>query len=223
MFLIPVPAPTIIAAVSHTASFVSTANLTTYTFAGASFGAAAASRKIVIVACGGLAAAVGSTVTIGGVSGSSVIEKLGDGGELSIIMWQADVPTGTTGDIVIAWSGAQGRMGLEVYRIINAGTGPSAASATVSDGADDGGGVLALTVTVPALGVVISGAANNNGDRTTWANVTEDADNSIGEGSYEISSGSEAYATLQTSLAVTATVSGTGTSEAGVAASWAPA
>ena len=89
-----------VAEVSQTASDGSASNLTAYTFSGLSLGVAATNRKIVVVV-GGFAdgGETISSVTVGGISAEPVISQAATNTFLE--MWQADVPTGTTGDVVV--------------------------------------------------------------------------------------------------------------------------
>src|SRR3990167_11105596 len=87
----------------------SATDLTTYTFSAENLGVAASDRFIVVTITGrssdGGARTI-DTVTIGGVTATINIQIANSGSFNGIAT--AAVPTGTTGDIVITWSGTMG-------------------------------------------------------------------------------------------------------------------
>ena len=108
---------------SFTASVVNAAPASpTVTFSAVSLGTASATRKIVVgVAAGGGNVDSITSVTVATISATLVIAS-GGGTSAYTELWQADVPTGTTGDIVVVSSGvdAKGRMGIGVYAVYDA-------------------------------------------------------------------------------------------------------
>lgn len=100
---------------------------TTMTFESLSFGAAAENRYIIAVVSGVASSGTRtiSSATIGGVAANIDIQHAAGQSQIGII--KALVPTGTSGDVVVVWSGLQAAGGVSVYRAINL------QSATVTD------------------------------------------------------------------------------------------
>ncbi|DAB41119.1 MAG TPA: hypothetical protein CFH81_02135 [Sulfurovum sp. UBA12169] len=104
--------------------------LTTYTFSAVSIGEARSTRKIIV----GIAARASSSsrtissVTVGGISGTLIGYELNTtGGYLSgVYFYLFEVPTGTTADIVIAWSGTMVRCAIGVWTVDNLSSTPYA-------------------------------------------------------------------------------------------------
>lgn len=157
------------ATVSLTDNSVDTTNLTTYTFSSQTLGTAAANRKIIICVAGngGNAGAV-SSLTVGGISATNVI-AVSDGGTVQSEIWVADVPTGTTGDVVVTFSTAKARCGIGVYRAIGS---QSTANATASSTADP----MSASLFIPYNGIGIGVAQDISTSTYTWTNLTEDYD-----------------------------------------------
>lgn len=186
------------ATVSHTATVNDGSDLTTYTFAGASIGTAAANRTILV----GIAhnAVDISTVTVGGSSASSVVTLGGANRRCSI--WQVDLATGTTADIEITFASGAQDCGVDVwaaYGIL------SAANDTQTSTANP----MSATLSIPAGGIAVGIATCFSGSATyTWANLTEDSDQVIpASGNISYTAASTASATAQ-SPTITCTPSG---------------
>jgi hypothetical protein len=210
-----------VAEISLVDNAIDSGSATTYTFSGKTLGAAASDRIIVVGTFSTNAVKTVSAVTIGGVSAAQVVAATNSGGE-QCALWQAAVPTGTTGDIVVTWSGAEVGCGIGVWRIVGA-TSAAHASSGVS-----GASPLSSTLDIPANGVAIaySGAASSN--RTAaWTGLTEGFDangveDGVNSGNHTGASG--AFATLQTGLTIQMTLSGTSIRNPVLTmASWAPA
>jgi len=189
-----------------------------FTFSSQALGAAAADRKLVVITGAGSSSATVSSMTIAGVSAELVIAKAT--AESHSEMWQADVPTGTSGDVVVNYSGSIHNTGIGIFRITGAGTGPTAPSDTASDSQAD---PIALTITVPKNGVCIAGACDDSTSTHTWAELTKVYSASASGGSRMHTGALLNSETLETDLPVTCTFSNTVSQETGVAASWAPA
>tara|TARA_R110000764_G_scaffold1253_2_gene4852 strand:+ start:7048 stop:7797 length:750 start_codon:yes stop_codon:yes gene_type:complete len=191
--------------VSLTANAINAATSTAYTFSSQALGAAVSDRIIVVGGFSTNAVRTVSSVTIGGVSAAQIVAATNSGGE-QCALWQASVPSGTTGDVVWTWSGAEVGMGIGVWRIVNA-----AASAHASSGVT-GASALSSTLDIPANGAAIaySGAASVN--RTaTWTGLTERFDeNGIEDGSTSgnHTGASLAFETVQSGLTIQMTLSG---------------
>ena len=222
MSLFPIVAPmedSGVAEVSLTANAIDATSATVYTFSTQALGVAAADRIIVVGAFSTNVARTISTITVGGVSATLTVAQSNGGGEQSEL-WQAAVPTGTTGDIVVTWSGGVVGMGIGVWRIV------SAASAAHDTGGDANSNPATDTLDIPASGVAIGfvGAASTGGT-VTWTGLTEryDALGVEAAGSGTHSGSSDAFDTLQTGLAISATLSNKIRNPPMAIASWGPA
>ena len=205
------------ATVSFTASAVSATDLTTYTFSSQSLGTEAADRKVVVVAKAGANFADVSTLTVAGSSATLV--KNQQTTEESVDIWQVALATGTTGDIVVTWSAATQFCGIGVYAVYGAA---AAAHATAGSSSAD---PATATIDCPAGGVIISGVIHRSTATTfTWTNLTERYDALVENGIAYHSGASDAFATTQTGLALTASSAIAGSRpEVFAAASWGPA
>lgn len=198
------PAAPNVAEVSFLGSVINIGSATAYTFTAVTTGAAASDRKIVVSAFSTNAAHAVSTITVAGVSATLVIAQTNALGD-QIELWQADVPTGTSGDIVVTWAGAEVGMGIGVWRVVNAASAAydTGGSAGVNPGTD--------TLDIPANGVGIgaAGVAAAGVPTWIWVGFTEDFDKggveSDPSGSH--SGSSDAFAAAQTGLTISATPS----------------
>jgi len=165
------------------------------TYAGLSFGAADTDRIIAVyIASRQTTVNTITGVTIGGVSATAVTgtaaQVNGTNGACCQI-WQAAVPTGTSGNVVVTYGAAPTRSVVSLYRIITvtptATSGNSDSQTTLTS--------VGTAVTVPSGGGAIAGAAEQANTNTfTWSNATQDVQGAI--------AGSQQY--------TTATVTGTG-------------
>lgn len=153
-------------------------NNATYTFTNHAIGAAAATRRVVVVVHWSRSTAVGTlnSATIGGVGATIHVQDggAGVGGKVAII--SAMLAAGTTSTIVLNFSSAQDRCYVAVYRAINETAGSP--NATASDNAVTGN-QFDLSIAVPANGWVVAGVnANQAGSGMTWTltGVTEQYD-----------------------------------------------
>lgn len=172
--------------------------LTTYTFAGRAFGAPESSRVLAVAVVGktGIPTGLVTTLTIGGVAAASVVNATAVSGHTSAI-WVANVPTGTTGDVVVTLNSIATECSIDIYRVANTSTTAyhttsalvTTTSVTTTVNTVPGGAVIGLVALHQAeLGVTVA-----------WLNLTERTDRSIE--ARIISSASDA--TVTQSLAVT--------------------
>ena len=210
---------------SHTDSAHIGADANTFTFSGKALGVAWSNRKIVVAVSGeetGAARTI-SSVTVGGVSATVVVSANAGGNTNLAALYVATVPTGTTGDIVVTWSGGVNTCAVDVYRLINS---KSTANATGTDTTVGASEEETASIYVPGGGVAIAAWTTDSsaGTRTTtWTNITEQTDREIDGGdSVGFSSGFLRYVGSQASLAVTATASGALSRGAFVVASFGP-
>ena len=168
---------------TFTESDVDTSNTDVYTFSGKDFGDAATDRYIVVTTGAPASAQTLSSVTIGGVAATIVVQ---DDDDASAGIAIAAVPTGTTGDIVVTWSGSMFSCGIGVYRLT--GLQSATASATASDVTITSDAVEA-SLEIPAGGCGIgyvywlsSGTATRT---ASWTNLTENFDELTEGGTFD--------------------------------------
>ena len=137
----------------------STTDLTTYTFSAQTLGEAHATRKIIVAIAGvsGATSRTISSVTVDGVTATAVITRINSGnsrnGHASIYI--ADVPSNTTGDVVVTWSGSMLNTMIGLYSAINF----SSSTAHDSDPDSDIDDQNNMTVNVPDQGCVVAARA----------------------------------------------------------------
>lgn len=199
--------------VALTASPTNSASQTTYTFTSQSFGAAAATRDIVVLVNGrGFTARTISSATIGGVS-AAVDASQGYTG-IVVAAIRARVPSGTSGTIAITFSGACD-LGCycAVYR-----TEYSSQSLYDSDSATGASSAPSVTAcSVPANGVIMAmGSWHSTGGNYTgvsWSGLsTEDVDRATINAANWQSAASEAFTSAGTPT-ITPTASGATTAD----------
>jgi hypothetical protein len=193
--------------------------LTTITYASLAFGAADANRTIAVAIAARMTTVnTISSVTIGGIAATlvagSVVQVSGTNGANSAI-YQAAVPSGTTGDVVVTYGAAAARTGVSVYRLIT-GT-PTATSANTY--ANASGNPAAAAITIPSGGKGFAAVFQTSGTSVyTWSNATPSG------GDYQVSAGG---ASRFSSATVTSTGSpsadvGSATSQILTTAAWGP-
>jgi hypothetical protein len=184
-----------------------------YTFSTQNIGVAATDRHIIVATIARGASQTLTGVTIGGVTATSVANNSNDGSIAALFI--AAVPTGTTGDIVLTFSGTMIRAADGAYRATGLGsatptdTGVSSANAPTTD----------LDIAAGGFGI---GTAFSGGTAPTftWTGLTENFDAGWAENSDTAYTGAmEEFATAQTGLTITAD-SGTGVTNSGAFASW---
>lgn len=194
------------ATIVNTANAAGTADSNSYTFSTQSIGTAATGR-IIVVTVGNIslsAARTISSLTIGGNSASSVISVSDgpgtDSGYSHAAIYALQVDSGTTADIIVTLSGTALRCAIGVFAIYDANS--ATATDTASSAADPGN----ASIDVSAGGVLIGFQVGYPGSAVTWTNLTERFDafieSSLSNGHY--TGASDAFASAQTSLSVTA-------------------
>lgn len=151
-------------------------------FTGVPIGAAASDR-IVLIACSWRAAGTGITptaVTIGGVTATIDADHQSAIGNTSGVVWaHAVVPTGTSATIVVTFDATVLRSGLTVWSV----TGSSSLTLSDSDSTVTHGD--SVTVAGPADIVVAATSAFLAVDQSVaWTNATELHDSSIAFNTY---------------------------------------
>jgi len=187
-------------------------NRTVYTFSSVSFGDASSGRVIVVNAGAGTSSArTISSVTIGGVTATQAAQAAMS--ESCNGTFYAVVSTGTSGDIVVTYSGSCNRSGIGVWGLAGAA---ATAHDTVSDSASN---PIALPLSIPASGAAIGGCYTN-GATHSWANLTENFEQNP-EASHLHSGASATFEEEQTDLAIAVTLS-SASMETGSAVSFGP-
>jgi hypothetical protein len=166
--------------IEHIASTADSSNNVIYTFAGQSFGATSADRRIIVAVGGGHGSGnlSLSTVTIGGVSATIHVSTDNNGNTRNghAAVASAPIPTGTSGDIVVEYATDALNMQecvISVYRATNLTSGTPFDTAT-SDNAS------ALLIDIPANGFLIACAATVSGAGHTWPSpLVEDIDTGL--------------------------------------------
>jgi hypothetical protein len=149
-------------------------NSTTKTFTAQGIGTAKTTRYVVVGVTGtGVSGFSISTLTVQGISATKAVETVGATRGFASI-WIVAVPTGTTGDVVITWSGTVVRAGIGVWAVYDIA---SATPTATNSGSVASGSGASNSVNVSANGVNIS-IAYDNGDNTqppipTWTGVTQ--------------------------------------------------
>lgn len=190
---------------------------TSYTFSSQSLGTAQGDRRIVVAVMGRKETSSGEAptgVTVGGVSASLVVSQQASGDRNSASLWIAEVPSGSTGDIVVTFANTQQRCGVgwwAVYGLESSTATDTAATAT------SGG---SLNIDVEAGGVAFGTANSGSASATfSWTGLTEDFDGAVGTSNGFMSGASIESASASTPLSVSCTATGT-SSDQYVAASF---
>lgn len=155
---------------SNSASFSWDSGNSEATFSSISLGTADANRVIYVVYTWDSGTTI-SAATINGVTATIVGQVQGSGVANSAII-AAEVPTGTSGDVVFTQSGDPNFAAITVYSSTDA-------SATADDHGGDAGYTNKLSsrtvdLNVAAGSVVIAGSYMRTGGTCTWTGVTED-------------------------------------------------
>lgn len=195
---------------------------TTYTFAGTSIGAASNDRVIVVtIGSRSNSARTISAVTIAGVTATNIAtaNNTGGGAEIAAI-YAAAVPTGTTGSIVVTFSGAMLRIGVGVFTL----TGKPSVTAFATSTVTPTGSSPTTTISSPINGAIVAvNFANSSGTASTvWTGLTERYDINPETASSGTSGASSTFTAAQNSLTVTATVTSVTVQQAMAVASWGP-
>lgn len=143
--------------------------LTTYTVTGASFGEEAFDRRIIVALGGANSTRTLTSVTIGGVTATINLQYTSSGDNNRVAVATALVPTGTSGNIVVTWSGSQTNLGIGWWRVT--GLKSNNAFATVSNDVATGSPTLTLNTIPGGFVIYVFGASGSAG--STWGAATE--------------------------------------------------
>lgn len=152
----------------------STNNQTTYTH-NVSFGTADSDRWILVgyIAYGNNNETTISSVTIGGVSATILRQKFRTGASSVSALAIANVPTGTSGDIVVTNSAAKSGSRAYAYRLVTTGTPSEYDGFSIQDAETS-------TLDISSNSVTVGVGGTFNGTNHTWTNLTENEDSRIG-------------------------------------------
>jgi hypothetical protein len=153
-------------------------------------------------------------VTIGGVTATQITANGTTPTPRGV--WVAEVPTGTSGSVVISFSSTPVVVGAVIARLINPGEplGVDNASALHS------GGNVTLDLDVPTGGFAMAAVITQNASTTTWTGLTELVDTDLNSGEFFTAA---AGRTSGFPLAVLAdNADNTPDNMAGTACSWGP-
>mgnify|MGYP003630271113 CR=1 FL=1 len=187
------------------------------TFSSVDIGTASANRKVIVgVGIDGYQGNEAYTsLTIGGVAANLIQEQNAASGGRPVALYELDVASGTSADIVVTFTGTQTKcysMGIGVWTI-EGGSVFDTVGATTDPGAGN--------VEIPAGGAVIAIMTEGNASATyAWANLTENFDNQV-RASRQAFSGASKNLSSTTTQAISSNVSG-GSQFAMLAASFAP-
>jgi len=211
------------ATVTHTATgTIQGTNANVFTFSGLDIYGSVNARRVVVIA-GGQGGSAGSAaisgITVDGNACSLLVAATPEN-DNNCEMWYVDLDESTaTGDVVVTWaSGDKGNTGCDVFVIEGYGVEFKSLTSNATVGTGD--------LDIKAGGVAISGWYNGAGTasaRTTaWTGLTERSDqNNTGE-NVVMSSASDAFASAQSGLTITSTLSGSSAGQAMVMTSFCP-
>tara|TARA_B100000519_G_scaffold97630_2_gene84924 strand:- start:743 stop:4372 length:3630 start_codon:yes stop_codon:yes gene_type:complete len=177
----------------NTTSAVDSVQRTTYTFSSVALGTASTTRAVYVwsTAQGPSVSAFNiNTMTVGGIS-ASLVQVADSSAEPQYMgeLWRADVPTGTTGDIVVTWNSAVSQCGVSVWSV----DGDHEEFAIATDVSNSTSSVSFTNV--PDNSVILAGRGSSFSGTHTWTgDVTENVDQEI-DGSVRHSAASQFHAT----------------------------
>jgi hypothetical protein len=187
-------------------------NRTTYNFTTLSIGTAATNRYVLAVVCANAAAALTiSSVTIAGVAATPIYDvNYGGGGTFRVAAYIALVPTGTTGDVDVTWSGSASNCQVGVWALYNLNS--IVALDTASDITTNSSPTL--NVDTWEGGVAIGVTMGNVSATTVWTGLTEDFDQITETVGF---SGASASTVAAFPRSISATLGGTQTAQTAIA------
>ena len=186
---------------TYESSSITGSDLTTYTFSSQALGTADADRMIILgIGGNGVGTPTPSTVTVAGITPTLIAESEDAGASgLTSYMYYAMVPTGTTGDVVVTWSGAMLECGCAIWRVI--GGRQSGFVSTTASSSDP----LNTIFTAPRGSVWAAYAQIPDGGATWTGDLTEDFD-AVGETNRNHSGASKTSGFTGTTISANITV-----------------
>lgn len=198
-------------AITYTDTAVDTNDLSSYTFTARSIGTAAADRRIIV----GIFArsSVSTTIAVSGVTVAGITAAVvpgtpagGPNGSVSTetSLWIVDVPTGTTGDIVVTLNNTGSRCAIALWSATGIVGSPSDVATYFVSGSNN---TISLNADVLTGSIVVAiGGCNSSAVTMTWTGATEDVDAAVETSRYTAASHLSVGA--ETPRTFTATLSG---------------
>lgn len=163
--------------VALVSSASSSANLSSYTFAGMALGDADPTRVILVAVVGlDVGSIVPTGCTVAGVTATLVASGVSITATGSAQIYAVALPSGTTGDVVVTCSGAIGRVAVIVWRALNM------TSLTPYDTATSDADPAVLDCNTTGACIAVACGFWNNTTPAAWTGLTEDVDDTV-EGS----------------------------------------
>lgn len=182
-----------------------------YTFSGMSFGTTNGGRKILVTITGEDASVGGtqsiSSVTIGGVTATRLvaIADTGFSNGANAAVYMANVPSGTSGTVVVTFTGNMWTCAISVYRVLNASFTPK------DTDTDTGSTQMSDSINHAEGGATVSccmfTGSNLSGSNISWGNITERYESQPGNVARRQGSAMKTTASASTQT-ITATCSG---------------
>lgn len=161
-------------------TFLNSANQSTggssYTFSSSSFGTASSTRRIIVSIAGANNSRTISSVTIGGVSADIVLQYSASGDNNTVGIAIALVPTGTSGSIVVNWSGTQDTTIIGWWAAT--GLESNTAYATSTNTIPSSPATMDINGLENGFYIGVAGTSSSTGTNT-WGNATERYDIAI--------------------------------------------
>lgn len=182
-----------------------TLTTSTYTFASVPFGAAAASRAVLIgVSWQTASGATISSATVAGISATTIVQSGPSPGNRFCGIIIAPVPTGTNGTVVINFTSNCINCTYASYGIT--GLSSLAASSAVTSTAINPTATISVNARGSVVAIVCGGSSSP--PSTSWSGLTSDCSNNYGLGSLQVRSSAHMnFSSAQTSYAITCTIS----------------
>jgi hypothetical protein len=194
------------------------ANLSSYTFSSQDIGTPASGRIVLVTAHVTGSSPSITAISVGGNACTKATGVNGVNPEDHVAMWYVELAAGATGDVVVTVSVTSYSCAINVYNIN--GNIDATPEATVTD---NGASPNILTITAPAVGVLIAVGSNRGGVGTSsFTNLTERKE-TLASPSLLMTTGSDAFATQDTNRAVKFNyTAGSTTTGCACIASWGP-
>lgn len=156
--------------------YESATDATSYTSTASTLGAASSDRVVIVALASGTSGANAnfSTVTVGGVSATRIVNTTGGSATRLLEIWFALVPSGTTGNIVVTASGTVQRLAMDWWTITGTTqTTYAARNAANVEIAPSNGSLTTTAITIPPGGVGIVAVRVNNTALPTAPNLAQ--------------------------------------------------
>lgn len=175
----PITFPTSFAnkqSVKVVASLADAGGSSPHTFSGLNFGLDFSDRVLIACTClrGANNSAMNiSTITIGGVSATGLDhgEFITGVGAIGAGVWSSAVPTGTSGNVVVSWSGQSANAsGLILLSVSGISQTPFFQGGQTGSGS--GGTSSSASFNIPSNGVMVVASAHTNTNATSFSGLT---------------------------------------------------